>query len=110
MHRLKSDVTVIGEATSFDSDPELMDIVMEVANKLDYKSVIRSKNSNGSEDASYLIQRVQKHGGKGTYLTVGSRFPHPHHNTRFDIDEEVLSKTVNLLEKIARTGLMLNGE
>lgn len=110
MHRLKSDVTVIGEATSFDSDPELMDIVMEVANKLDYKSVIRSKNSNGSEDASYLIQRVQKHGGKGTYLTVGSRFPHPHHNTRFDIDEEVLPKTVNLLEKIARTGFMLNGE
>ena len=109
MYQLKYDVTIIGEATSFDSDPELINIVMEVANKLDYHSVIRSRNSNGSEDASYLIQRVQKHGGKGTYLTVGSRFPHPHHNTRFDIDEEVLPKTVNLLEKIARTGFMLNG-
>jgi len=108
MHQLKSNVNIIGEATTFDSDPELLDIVIEVANKLDYQSVIRSKNSNGSEDASYLIQRVQEHSGKGIYLSVGSRYPHPHHNTRFDIDEDVLPKTVNLLEKLARRVFMLD--
>lgn len=101
MQQLKSVIKIVGEATTTNCDPEAMEIVMEAAKELNFSTVIRSKNANSSEDAGYLIQQVQNHGGKGTYIAVGSGKFHAHHNNLFDIEEAVLPKAVGLLKKIA---------
>ncbi|TGU56015.1 amidohydrolase, partial [Mesorhizobium sp. M00.F.Ca.ET.186.01.1.1] len=59
-------------------------------------------NSMGSEDASFMIKRVQDRGGKGTYMAIGTDIPAPHHHPKFDIQEEILPRSVELLNRIAR--------
>lgn len=45
---------------------------------------------SGSEDATYLMARVQAHGGKAAYMCIGCDIAAPHHNNKFNIDERSL--------------------
>lgn len=56
---------------------------------------------SGSEDASWLLERVREKGGIGTYIAFGSDSPAGHHESDFDIDEQVLPLAVELCEAIA---------
>lgn len=104
MHELRHEIEVIGAATTISCDPELVDAALEEARQVEgfhtFKAVEAS--SLGSEDASFLIRRVQERGGKGTYMIIGTDLPAPHHHPKFDIQEEVLPRSVQLLERIAR--------
>lgn len=105
MHELEHEIEVIGAAIPITCDQELVDIAMEEAKKMEgFSSVngIRNSDSLGSEDASYMIRRVQEKGGKGTYMVIGTDIPAPHHHPKFDIQEDVLPKAVKLLDAIAR--------
>lgn len=61
---------------------------------------------SGSEDASWLLERVRENGGDGTYVAFGSTSPSGHHSSTFDLDEEALPMAVDLLERVARTGVV----
>lgn len=104
MHGLTSDTEIIGEATTIRPDPEMVSVVLEEAKKLEGFISFKEDcdTSIGSEDASFLIKRVQERGGKGTYMNIGSPLPAPHHHHKFDIDEAVLPLAVNLLERIGK--------
>ena len=50
-----------------------------------------------SEDATYLMDRVQSNGGLATYMIVGTDHPTGHHSPTFDVDEESLPIGVGVL-------------
>ncbi|MFJ7755078.1 amidohydrolase [Peribacillus muralis] len=105
MHELDHEIEIIGQAITIRCDQELVDLAMEEARQVDGFSTIkacRESGSAGSEDASFMIRRVQDNGGKGTYMIIGTDIPAPHHHPKFDIQEEVLPRSVELLNLIAR--------
>lgn len=104
MHGLTSKIDMIGEATTIQPDSELVSVVLEEAKQIDGFTSFKEDCdiSLGSEDASFLIKRVQDRGGKGTYMNIGSPLPAPHHHHKFDIDEAVLPLAVQLLVRIGK--------
>ncbi|HZG17905.1 MAG TPA: amidohydrolase [Candidatus Bathyarchaeia archaeon] len=104
MHELSYNIEVIGAAIPISCDQELVELVLEEARQIEGFTSFKAMeaSSMGSEDASYMIRRVQERGGKGTYMIIGTDLPAPHHHPKFDIQEEVLPLSVKLLERIAR--------
>ncbi|WP_338540317.1 amidohydrolase [Paenibacillus tundrae] len=106
MHELSASVETIGGAIPIRCDLELAELAVREAKGIpgftDAETVANG-SALGSEDASYMIRRVQEQGGKATYMIVGSDLPASHHHPEFDIDEAVLSPAVTLLERLART-------
>ncbi len=97
-HDCTVDVTVEGEAPSAESDAELVDIVQDAAQAHpDVERATRRGEIGGSEDATFLMQRVQDNGGLATYLAVGTDHPGGHHTSTFDVDEESLRLGVDVV-------------
>lgn len=105
MHELEFEIEMIGKAIPIRCDQSLVDLAIEEAKQVDgftsFKP-FRESGSIGSEDASFMIERVQKNGGQATYMVIGTDIPAPHHHPKFDIQEEVLPRSVELLNRIAR--------
>jgi aminobenzoyl-glutamate utilization protein A len=59
--------------------------------------VLPAADFGASEDATYLMQRVQDAGGRATYLIVGTDHPTSHHTPTFDVDERSLATGVEVL-------------
>ncbi|AND39136.1 MULTISPECIES: amidohydrolase [Cytobacillus] len=104
MHELDHQIEVIGAAIPITCDNELVELTIEEAKQAEgFTSFGNGEGKGlGSEDASFMIKRVQDLGGKGTYMIVGSTIPAPHHNPKFDIEEEILPHAVELFNRIAR--------
>ena len=93
---------VVSESPRVDSSPTLIDHVAAVAADVEGVDSIRPTADFGaSEDATFLMQRVQEAGGLATYLIVGTDHPGAHHTPTFDVDErslrigaEVITKTI----------------
>lgn len=104
MHELDHKIEIIGAAIPITCDNELVELAIEEAKQVEGFTSFGNGDGKGlgSEDASFMIKRVQDQGGKGTYMIVGSTLPAPHHNPKFDIQEEVLQPTVELFNRIAR--------
>ena len=103
MHDVECDTALYGKTTTFESDSSLVDIVVQAANSVeDVEIVVDREDLGASEDASYLINEVQKNGGKATYVGIGASNPYGHHTSRFDIDEDALPLGVNVLSETIR--------
>ncbi|OXM84049.1 amidohydrolase [Paenibacillus rigui] len=104
MHELRYEIDVIGAAIPIRCDEELVQLAMEEARQVEGFHTVKAsvESAMGSEDASFMIRRVQEKGGKGTYMIIGSHLPAPHHHPKFDIEEEILPRGVELLSRIAR--------
>jgi len=108
MHACEVDVGTAGEAPSARSDDAVADLVYDVAGGVEgVDSLVRSDDLGGSEDATYLMRRVQERGGKACYVGVGTDHPGGHHTATFDVDEASLPVGVDVL---ARTVLRLADE
>lgn len=82
---------VMGEAVDFVPDAQARDFAAEAAAKAPYvEKVVETMNFNGSDDATVLIKRVQKKGGEGAYIVVGSKLDAGHHQAAFDFEEKRL--------------------
>lgn len=109
MHDLDYKIETIGEGTTIICDDNLVNIVVEEAQQISRIHTVHDLCSGGgSEDASFLIQRVQECGGEATYMLVGTSLPAPHHHSRFDVEEESLELAVELLYRIATRELSVN--
>lgn len=109
MHDCEVELSTHGEAPSATSDQELVDVVFDVASAdVDVDSTVERDALGGSEDATYLMQEVQSHGGLATYIGVGTNHPGGHHTSTFDVDERSLQPGVRVLaESIKRTAQVL---
>jgi len=98
MHGCEASVETLAQAPSAESDPELADVVYEVAgDTVGVDSRLRSAPLGGSEDATYLMDRVQEHGGRASYVGIGTDHPGGHHTPTFDVDERSLEIGVDVL-------------
>ncbi|MCH4891137.1 amidohydrolase [Acidaminobacter sp. JC074] len=98
MHNCDYDLYRMGGAESSSSDQELVDDIRRVAEALDIFHTIRDRDMMaGSEDVTYLMNRVKSCGGKTSYMALGTTLKAPHHNDLFDVNEEDMMRGVKLL-------------
>jgi aminobenzoyl-glutamate utilization protein A len=107
-HDCEVDVEIEGDAPSAESDEELVDIVHDVSKAHPGVGRARRRGSlGGSEDATFLMQRVQENGGLATFVGVGTDHPGGHHTATFDVDEDSLTLGIDVLtdaiETVGRT-------
>ncbi|SKC46889.1 amidohydrolase [Maledivibacter halophilus] len=98
MHNVDFKIEYMGEALSGVCSQELVNRVKNIGISLDcFNNVIDISNeTGGSEDFTYMMNRVQKNGGQGVYFTVGTNIKAGHHNSKFDVNERDLIKAVKL--------------
>ena len=98
MHGCEASVEVVSECPRADSDPDLASRVERVAAHVDgVERVLPSADFGASEDATFLMERVQSDGGLATYLIIGTDHPTSHHTPTFDVDERSLETGVEVL-------------
>ncbi|MCF2207666.1 M20 family metallo-hydrolase [Halobacterium salinarum] len=98
MHDCTVETATEGQAPSAESDRELAACFGAVAaDRAGVDSVLDSDALGGSEDATYLMRRVQNTGGMACYVCVGTDHPGGHHTPTFDVDEQSLRIGVGAL-------------
>jgi aminobenzoyl-glutamate utilization protein A len=103
MHGCSATIDHGAEAPSAESDEPLVDHVAGVAEGIDRVDSVRRRDElGGSEDATYLMRRVQQQGGLASYVCVGTDHPGSHHTATFDVDEESLLIGVDVLTESIR--------
>lgn len=88
-----------GEAISINNTPALVHAVTLTADRLGF-NVVHSRPFGASDDAGFMVERVQKRGGQAAYLVLGADLAAGHHTDRFDFDERVMERAVVLLEAL----------
>jgi aminobenzoyl-glutamate utilization protein A len=107
MYDVKVALTEMGGAAGCESDPALVERVREVAERSGlFAELLPAGNIGGSEDCTYLMERVQQHGGLAAYVMVGTALAAGHHDFRFDIDEAVLPLAASLMACLAADTLL----
>jgi aminobenzoyl-glutamate utilization protein A len=101
MYGLRYAMRTTGEATTYEADPALVELVQEEAHLAGFKDIHACYDSSVSEDGPFFIRHVQQRGGQGSFISVGTGMEEAHHTTRFDICEEVLPLAVELLRRLA---------
>ncbi|WP_144901271.1 amidohydrolase [Halobellus captivus] len=100
MHGCEVAIERAGTAPSTRSDDDLRAIVADVAGDTPgVTSVLDTDHLGGSEDATYLMRRVQERGGSAAYVCVGTDHPGGHHTATFDVDEETIGTAVDVLSR-----------
>lgn len=97
MYDLEYEIVRMGEAISLDSDRELMERIDAVA--ADLGLVAREPNwmmASGSEDYAFMMDRVQRNGGKATFIRMLTASPAGAHNRKFCVQEKVLPAGVRI--------------
>ncbi len=108
MHGCDATVEFGAEAPSAESDELLVELVAGLAAESKHvENVLYRDDLGGSEDATYLMQRVQDNGGVASYVGIGTDHPGGHHTATFDVEEESLVIGVDVL---ANALLELAGE
>ncbi|WP_338739540.1 amidohydrolase [Haloplanus salilacus] len=98
MHDCEVAIEREGRAPGGESDDALAAVVGRVARSTpSVTSTLDTDTLGGSEDATYLMERVQDRGGLATYVCVGTDHPGGHHTPTFDVDEETIRLAVDVL-------------
>ena len=92
MYGCTCEMKLMGAADSANSDE---DFCLDVQKILSEKMGIRMSDKlmlhvGGSEDVSYMMNRVREQGGKATFMRVLSIMAGPAHDRRYDYQEEAL--------------------
>jgi len=104
MHDVDVETSLYGKTTSFVCDDEMVDAVAAAAEGVaGVTNVVERQDFGGSEDASYLVERVQEQGGTATYVGIGASNVAGHHTARFDIDESALGIGVDVVVETVRS-------
>ena len=101
MYDVKLEISMAGSAPATTDDPELAsEIAALVKEKCQYDAIFEFADIGGSEDAGYFMERVQKNGGRASYLMYGTPIAAGHHNSHFDFNEEALWKAAATLTEM----------
>lgn len=102
MYDVDYDIKIVGGTKSGYSSPEMIQIIKEVAQEMDYfKNITENSDFGAAEDYSHFMSIVQQNGGIGTYLQIGANMTAGHHDFYFDFDESVLASGVELMTRAA---------
>lgn len=104
MHDTVVEIKEMGKAYALECDEDFMNEIRHICQ--DHLPDLKLPEENlsplgGSDDFSYMMARVQAHGGKATYMKLLTPIQSSPHNTAFDFDEKVLQKGTRLFASIA---------
>ena len=86
-----------GDVPAGKSDDAMMDVVRRAAVKVPwFEKIYFEGNVGGTDDAAVMMTRVQKNGGKGAYIGIGTNTTQPVHNAEFDMDEDCIDAAIDL--------------
>ena len=104
MHNCDLEIEQQGDAPSAHSDGSLAARVAATARQRDsIETVCKHDSLGGSEDATYLMERVQELGGEAVYLGIGTDHPGGHHTPTFDVVERDIQRGVEVLAEAILT-------
>jgi len=93
---------VMGRSAGIAQSPEAVARVAQVAARTEgVTEVLPAWSIGGGDDATFMMRRVQEHGGKAAYFLIGSDIANVHHAIDFDIDEASLQTGVRLFVGLA---------
>ncbi len=103
MYGVEYEVKLMGAARSCTPTQPWVDFLHQQAEALGiFDSVVdRKAQAAGSEDATCMMERVKQRGGQATYAIFGCELAAGHHNAKFDFDESVMGKAVQMLATLA---------
>ncbi len=89
---------IVGAASVVDSDEDFKAAIMEAVKVVpELKGTVLNYAATGAtDDFNYLLEKVQQHGGKGSYMALYSSQPGANHNNRYDFDECCLKAGVKV--------------
>lgn len=96
-------IKVMGGTKGGQSTPSMVKRVAEVARTIpEFTHIIdESVDFGASEDYSHMMSTVQKNGGIGNYIQVGTNRKAGHHNDHFDFEEDDLAPGAEIAVKVA---------
>ena len=98
-------IEIVGGAPSYPSyDEEFINQIRTYLENDEF-NIIVGANLGGSEDVTYMMNEVEKNGGKTVFYLFGTNLKAGHHNNKFDFGEDVLSMAYRTY---IETILMLN--
>lgn len=107
MYDVDVSISKQGETITAESDRKLAAVIMKAAREAAGVTQLEEyRTMPGSDDACWLMRRVQERGGLATYVGIGAATAAGHHNNRFDFDEEAMPVA---LEVLLNSALLLNG-
>lgn len=103
MYDVEHHITLMGSARSSQpTAPWVRFIRQQAAQIAQITSRVDSKNqAAGSEDATWMMERVKARGGQASYLIFGCDLSAGHHNEKFDFDESVMATAIKTLTLLA---------
>ena len=103
MYGVEHQVTLMGAARSSQpTAPWVRYIRRQAAQIPELTSLVDTRGAAaGSEDATYMMERVKQHGGQASYIIFGTELSAGHHNEKFDFNEQVMAVAVKTLAAIA---------
>ena len=75
----------------------------QAAENVGLTSELKNNSAAGSEDATYFMEAVQKRGGYATYCIFGTDLAAGHHNEKFDVREDSMMSSVQVLFEAAKS-------
>jgi aminobenzoyl-glutamate utilization protein A len=98
MYGCSLEIKAMGGAQSGSSDASLASRVENIVLEMGGFSIRAPDKGGGSEDFTYMMQRVQERGGLATNIGIGANLGGwGHHTADFDFDEAALSDAIRLL-------------
>ena len=94
MYGCEMEMKLMGAADSLCSDESFVSQVGQSCRAVGLQVRDGMIRSFGSEDVSYMMNRVQEKGGVATFMRVMTPFAGPAHNRKFDFGEEALTNGV----------------
>jgi aminobenzoyl-glutamate utilization protein A len=114
MYDCKLEIRAMGSAPSAISDQQLAERIEQVARQIGEFSFSSPNKGGGSEDFSYMMNRVKENGGLAANIGVGASLKIEdtksnmgqedalkHHTPEFDIDERAMKIAMELMTSVA---------
>jgi len=104
MHMVKAAMEFITESETADNSEDMIEEIKKAGLDIGIavEDILAHHLVSGSEDATFIMNRVTRHGGQTTYIGLCSPTCGGHHNERFDFEERVLPTGVRLLYQLVR--------
>ena len=104
MNGVSYEISPICDFISAKNSPDLIKALRKAALKVGVpeEAIIDQLLIKGCEDATYMMQKVQQFGGKALYMSLTCDTRGGHHNSSFDIDEDLMLWGVDIFEQVIR--------
>lgn len=102
MYTIEYTIEVVGEAKTSNSNEQLKNYIEGAISAIPEVNRVHSDAPFpiGSEDATFMMNKVQENNGLASYMIFGTTLTAGHHNERFDIDETVMKIAVKSFVEI----------